>query len=141
MGGAGGAAAGGAGAFPAVKADATLAASGARAQVLRLRGLFGGVQEDVHEPAFVVGFVVGEIRFDVLERLAQHVQPVAQLVELRPGDDQLVLVEPSFGRPAAGLVIPLTARALAELAGPAHAGGRLEAAPAPTAPIDGYLVR
>jgi len=44
--------------------------------------LLGGVEQDVQEAAFVVGVVVGEVAFDVLDGLCEQVQAISQLVEL-----------------------------------------------------------
>src|SRR5439155_26202006 len=98
------------------------------------RHLLRGVQQDVQEPAFVVGRIVGQIRFDVLDGLRQDEQPVTELVELRAREDQLVLVEPSLGGPAPGLVVPLAAGALAVPAGAPRTRYGVEPAAAPAAP-------
>ena len=42
-----------------------------------LGGLFGGVQEDVQEAAFVVGVVVREVSFDVFDGLGQDEEPIS----------------------------------------------------------------
>jgi hypothetical protein len=50
-----------------------------------------------------------EITFDVADRAFEHVEPVAQRVELRTRHHQLVLAEPELGGPVAGFVMPLPA--------------------------------
>src|SRR6476659_3209422 len=102
-----------------------------RARTFSLRRLFGGVQEDVQETAFVVGGVVGEVLFDVFDGLGQLVQAVPEPVELLAGDDQLVLAEAELGGPLAGLVVTLAAGAPAVQAGASGAGRRLVRTPAP----------
>ena len=85
--------------------------------------------------AFVVGFVIGEVLLDVFEGFGQHVQAVPELVELLAGHDELVFAEAQLRGPLAGFVVALAAGAFAVLAGASGAGGGLEGATAPSAPI------
>src|SRR5467141_166462 len=104
-----------------------------RAGSCSLGRLFGGVEEDVQEAAFVVGGVVGEVVLDVLDGFGQLEQPVPELVELLAGHDQLVLAEAELTGSAAGLVVALTAGTPAVQAGTPGAGCGLVRAATPPA--------
>ncbi|MGO9872574.1 MAG: hypothetical protein ACLPVY_02145 [Acidimicrobiia bacterium] len=93
----------------------------------------GRVQQHVQESASVVGFVVGEVPFDLLDGLAQHVQAISELVELLAGHDQLVLAQTEFAGATASFVVALATGALAVLPGPTGACRFCEPASAPSA--------
>jgi hypothetical protein len=95
--------------------------------------MFGGVQEDVQEAAFVVGVVVREVSFDVFDGLCQEEQPISQLVELLAGHDELVLAEAELAGTTSGLVITLATGTPAVQTRAARSGHGLVRAPAPPA--------
>jgi hypothetical protein len=77
--------------------------------------------------------VGGKVAFDVTDGAFEHVEPVAQRVELRTCEHQLVFTQPELVGPVAGLVVPLTAALTAVLAGPAPGCRRRQRASAPAA--------
>src|SRR5690606_26717423 len=76
----------------------------------------------------------GQVALHVLDGRFEHVEPVVQVVQLRPGDDALRVADPEVLGSAPGLVVPLAAAAPAELPRPSPTAGHLEAAAAPAAP-------
>ena len=75
-----------------------------------------------------------QVAFDVLDGGLEDVQPVVQIVELGPCDDQLVLGQPGFVRPLPAEVVLLAARRPAELPRPARPLPLRQPPPAPPAP-------
>ena len=59
----------------------------------------------------------GEVAFDVPDRAFEHVEPVAQGVELAACEHQLVLAEPELRGPVPSLVVTLAAALPAVLTG------------------------
>src|SRR5260221_9358754 len=59
-----------------------------------------------------------EVAFDVGDRALQHVEPVAQRVELRTRQHQLVFAEPELVGPVPSFVVTLAAALAAVLAAP-----------------------
>jgi hypothetical protein len=81
---------------------------------------FRGVEQPRQRFAQLRPFEPGrEVAFDIGDRALQHVEPVAQRVELRTCEHQLVFAEPELVGPVTSFVVTLTATLAAELARPA----------------------
>jgi hypothetical protein len=75
----------------------------------------------------------GEVAFDVGDRALEHVEPVAQRVELGTCDHELVFTETELLGAMTSFVVPLPAALTAVLARPASGGCRRQRPPAPPA--------